>query len=261
MLTSALMSLAAHACLGEWNYLPANLDLEVGFQLSIEPSNAFTLMFTDYSKTNGSGERQADGALLLQDSDGVFKLTDCDAESAQVEFPDGRIFTVTRDKGEFWDTAREPEGVLIEVPEWTTRRFARWTVSRTLVNVRYHCILTMRGGQGFRVDLYDRADVTDSISLVVATIQQPMSNLRARTNQFDLIGAFVFDGDVVQTGLRGYRVGREGTLYIGNLQTFLTNLSLANRVSLILSNDVIATVNLDGSAAAVAALRQCQATL
>jgi hypothetical protein len=255
MLTSALMSLAAHACLGEWNYLPANLDLEVGFQLSIEPSNSFTLIFTDYSKTNGSGERQADGALMLQDSDGVFKLTDCDAESAQVEFPDGRIFAVTRDRGEFWDTAREPEGVLIEGSEWATRRFARWTVSRTLVNVRYHCVLTMRGGQGFRVD------VTDTISLVEATIQQPMSNLRARTNQFDLTGALVFDGDVVQTGLRGYRVGREGTLYIGNLQDFLTNLSLANRVSLILSNDVIATVNLDGSAAAVAALRQCQATL
>lgn len=265
MLTSTLVSLAAHACLGEWAYLPADLNQEVGFQLSLASSNAFSLRLTDYGSATGPGVRQADGSVLLRDGEEVFTLRACDGDSAELVFPDGRVFTLSPLTEDFWELARrrgwEPENDVIETPEWRMRRVGNWIITLEETDSVRRCEMSLRGPQDVQVMLIANETIYYSVSMS-AKISEPMSNLRAQGFEPDLIGTFVFDGDV---GMRatGQRIGRTGILSPGGSlnrasgEQFLRYLSAASQVSLSFDREHIARVNLSGSAAGVAALREC----
>jgi hypothetical protein len=275
MFASVFLQIAAHVCIGEWAYLAdgyrPNDSSQAAFLLSVksEPSQSLYSYSLEMPGTwiNGDAERQAGNAVLVfptsDEAPQTLRLKDCGPVSASFEFADGRIFSMVRRPGNFWQVARlrgwAEYGVPGDPPEFQPRRFARWTVSRRSVLETYVCEMKMAGGQEFEVS-FSKSDGSEYI-FARANIQQPMSNLRARTSDDNLTGGFVFDGDVAQTALFGSRRGRRGMLAPNNQQQFLRNLASANTVSLILNNEVIATVNLGGSAAAVAALRDCHATL
>lgn len=263
MLTSSILSLAAQACLGDWAYLPADLEREVGFQLSVAPSNAFRLVLTDFGRAAGIGQPQSDGSVTLKDGDETFTLRDCEADSAQFEFPDGRVFTLVRPDRDFWELARqrgwEAENDVVERPSWTARRFARWTVSVEESDSARRCEMVLRGNQYVKVMYIQHAQGRGRISMH-ADIAEPMSNLRAQTFEPNLGGMFLFDGDV-GLAATGQRVGRTGILSPSNEVRFLEYLAAANGVTLRFEYGRIAQVNLSGSAAAVDALRDCIAAL
>ena len=265
---------ATAVCTGSWAHLPANMDRnsgEIGFSLSIADDGSYRMEFSDHGKSIGRTERQADGTVKLTDEYGTSVLHGCGSSSPSVDFDDGRTFSLQVTSEDFWDLAMqrgwEPSD---DRPPLWKESFPRWVVQNDR-DTDGVCTMTLASSGADRFKLiYQRMDLGLRLASVESAYNRPISQLRAGTQE-GLTGAhYVFDGDVVVRA-GGNRQNRTLTTLpvapisdiapVGamNAKTdeFLDLVSRGSSLAIYADGVRMVSINLSGSAVAVAALKRC----
>ena len=93
-----MIQLAVAACLGAWAYVPADLDSDVAFKLSLGADSQFEMEFSDFGRSRGRWNRHRDNSFdLVEGSEKVATIKDCRDGSATVLINDRELSVTTYD--------------------------------------------------------------------------------------------------------------------------------------------------------------------
>ena len=101
---------AVDTCVGNWVYLPKDLEKEVGFSVNVLPEFKYRIQFSDFGKSSGNYIQigSLDTILRLTDVEhgDTYDMGECES-SAEITFDDGREFTLKKSPGDIFDEAAQ----------------------------------------------------------------------------------------------------------------------------------------------------------
>lgn len=254
-----MIQLAIAACLGAWAYVPADLEKDVAFKLTLESGSPFEMQFSDFGKASGRWNRHQDNSYdLMEGSEKIATIKDCRDGSATVLINDRELTVTTYNAATYPTIIEDTSAIDVEVEaenasrRWKPVRSGRWLVQVNLVsssrgnpscNMRTNDILVsvLPNGNGINVG-------------ASGIVRREMSRLRATTAVSTPVTA-TFDGDVRVHDAYAQRQGRY--LTVTGHEQLLRYVEDANTVIFRSSTDSTQTLNLAGSSAAGVVLRRC----
>lgn len=254
-----MIQLAVAACLGAWAYVPADLDSDVAFKLSLGADSQFEMEFSDFGRSRGRWNRHRDNSFdLVEGSEKVATIKDCRDGSATVLINDRELSVTTYDAATYPTIIEDTTAIDAEVEaENATRRWKPVRSGQWLIQVNSTSV-----GQGTPSCLMRGADLVVGarrhgqylIVTAVARSQSAMSRLRENTTASTPMTA-IFDGDVRYIDDTARRTGRE--MALSGFSPFLDFIEAGTTVTVRSSTDSSGPISLAGSAAGGAILRRC----